>query len=106
MTTWRFDEPRRHEEHEGLIKIFFDQAFVASCLRGLASRDLDADEAHLALRRGGEGDGVFAGETGVAVARRVAVRAADRLEHAVEREVAEGVGGDVARDLFGRVARR
>src|ERR1700678_961777 len=61
-----------------------------------------ADEPHLTAVRGREGDRVLAGEARVAMA----VASAQRRKHAVEREVAQRIGGDVARDLVDRMAGR
>src|SRR6185503_2113185 len=59
------------------------------------------EETKLRCWLGLDADAVGAREAGVAEVRRVG---AGRLQHAVEREIAERVGGQVAADLLDRVA--
>src|SRR5688572_31354065 len=63
---------------------------------------LDVEETELGGRVGFDSYLVGAGEAGVAIVRRGAAR---RLEHALEREVPERVGAEIAADLVDVVAR-
>src|SRR2546428_8435021 len=62
---------------------------------------LDVEEVELGRGLGLDADLVGAGEAGVTEARGVAAR---RLQHAVERQIAERVGAQVAAELLGGVA--
>src|SRR2546428_2262514 len=62
---------------------------------------LDVEEVELGRGLGLDADLVGAGEAGVTEARGIAAR---RLQHAVERQIAERVGAQVAADLLDVVA--
>src|SRR5262249_33864924 len=62
----------------------------------------DVEEVQLRRRIGLDADLVGAGEAGVTEARGIA---AGRLQHAVERQIAERVGTEIAADLVDLVAR-
>src|SRR2546426_8403067 len=68
-------------------------------VRGFIS--LDVEEVELGRGLGLDADLVGAGEAGVTEARGIAAR---RLQHAVERQIAERVGAQVAADLLDVVA--
>src|SRR5882724_7286326 len=72
---------------------------VSRYVRGFIA--LDVEEAELGRGLGLDADLVGAGEAGVTEARGIAARG---LQHAVERQVAERVGAEVAADLLDVVA--
>src|SRR5262245_21257689 len=60
------------------------------------------EEAELRRRPGLEADAIAAGEAGMTEMPRIR---AGRLQHPVEREVADRIGAEIAPDLLGAVAR-